>query len=586
VASLGNIGIGLTLGSGQFIGGLNRATEAVTGFTNHVHARFAGLNIGATGFAGVALGMAAGMVKLATTAVETAAHFEDLRVTFEALTGSAERGQKLLAELTDLAVRTPFQLTDLTKGAQQLLAFGFNADEARGMLERLGDVAAASPGGMGEGLQHIIIALGQIRGAGRVMGQEMRQLINSNIPAWEALANELGTDVAGAMARVRAGTVDARTGIMAILHLAESPRFAGLMEKRAQTLNGLISTMKDSITIFMRDLGEVIIQGFDLKFTTRQLTDFVNHVRASLDGLRPALMMIGALFGALRDTVVTVLKDIVSLLRNWGVTLDGGANNLAKLRAAAIDTFETVAKWINTGLNLMVRFGGGVLTYVVAPLMKAAQEILLVFAKLARALDKPDLAESLVNLAGGMWLPRARAELIGKQLMEQPLDAGADAIAEFFNRVRATGFDQVAKGFTLIADAVTSIGNAMAFTLKFRQDFGRWHFGAEFEPARWVGKALGVAQQLGAFGPAPKAPFNLDIPGMGGAKPSALAPAALFDSAEAAGIINKDWLQRQGGGAADKQVAAIDKVRAGIDQVRDINRDMLTEIRGGGFGII
>jgi tape measure domain-containing protein len=56
-------------------------------------------------------------------------------------------------------------------------------------------------------LDRVILALGQMKAKGKVQGDEMLQLTESNIAAWQYLADFLGTDVPTAMKMVTKGLV-------------------------------------------------------------------------------------------------------------------------------------------------------------------------------------------------------------------------------------------------------------------------------------------------------------------------------------------------------------------------------------------
>ena len=56
--------------------------------------------------------------------------FESWRLSFDTMLGSAEKGSKLMKEVSDFARKTPFDLPQVVEGSKQLLAMGSSADEA------------------------------------------------------------------------------------------------------------------------------------------------------------------------------------------------------------------------------------------------------------------------------------------------------------------------------------------------------------------------------------------------------------------------------------------------------------------------
>lgn len=51
-----------------------------------------------------------------------AGNLEQATVAFETMLGSADKAQKMLSDLSDFAMATPFELTGIRQNAKQLLA--------------------------------------------------------------------------------------------------------------------------------------------------------------------------------------------------------------------------------------------------------------------------------------------------------------------------------------------------------------------------------------------------------------------------------------------------------------------------------
>lgn len=197
------------------------------------------------------------IVGVGIAAIKTAGELEQNAIAFETLMGSAAAAQKHLQDLRDFAAKTPFQFTELTIASKRMQALGFDAKDVLPTLRNVGDAAAAL--GMGaEGMQRIITALGQMKAKGMVQAEEMRQLAEAGIPAWQILAKTLNTDVAGAMKAVENRTVEAATAIPAIL-AGMNEKFGGLMAKQAKTLLGQWSDLKDKITFTLTDIGTALM---------------------------------------------------------------------------------------------------------------------------------------------------------------------------------------------------------------------------------------------------------------------------------------------------------------------------------------
>ena len=193
---------------------------------------------------------------LGVVALKTAGELEQNTIAFRTMLGSAERATDHLAKLRDFAMRTPFQFTDLVLASKRLQALGFTAAEVLPTLKAVGNATAALGTGA-EGIQRITLALGQMAAKGKVQAEEMRQLAEAGIPAWQILAKTLNTDVAGAMKLVEKRAVDSATAIPAIL-AGINQRFAGLMDEQSKTLLGRWSNFKDQMTKILSDIGAAL----------------------------------------------------------------------------------------------------------------------------------------------------------------------------------------------------------------------------------------------------------------------------------------------------------------------------------------
>lgn len=207
-------------------------------------------------------------------AIKTASAAETSEIAFTTMLGSAEAAETMMGQLADFAASTPFELTGLTSATQQLLAYGFTAEDVIPMLTAVGDATAALGTGQ-TGIEAVTRALGQMQTRGKVSAEEMLQLTEAGIPAWEYLARAIGTDTAGAMAAVSEGAVDASTGIQALTKGMEED-FGGMMESQSKTVAGLMSNLADSLTQPLMELRDT--QGYE---------DFADALSEIVDAAEP-----------------------------------------------------------------------------------------------------------------------------------------------------------------------------------------------------------------------------------------------------------------------------------------------------------
>lgn len=219
-------------------------------------------------------------VKAARWASQTAANAEQVDIAFNTMLGP-ERAKKMIADLVEFAKTTPFEMAGLNKATQQMLAYGFAADDVIPMLTDVGNATAALGAGQ-QGIDAITRALGQMHGKGTAASQEMMQLTEVGIPAWEYLAKALHTDVAGAMEMVTKKAVSADVAIAAI-RAGMQGDFGGLMIKQSRTLTGVLSNLSDAATATIMKM----YQTDSYKKMTDALSKLADPIQKLVESLMP-----------------------------------------------------------------------------------------------------------------------------------------------------------------------------------------------------------------------------------------------------------------------------------------------------------
>lgn len=305
-----------------------------------------------TAFGGVANAIQGVVTKaaiLATTSsvglgafVKSAADLQQTSKSFEVLTGNVEVANKLFAQLAKYANTTPFEFPQIAKAGQILLGFGIQSDQVYKRVTMLGDIAAAT----GADFESLALVFGQVNATGRLMGQDALQLINNKIPITSILAKDLGISVQEVKKRMEEGAISTDQFNASLEKVTKEGGFAFKgTEILAQSLNGRLSTLKDTVLEFGRnligvkvdpELGLVIKPGglFD-RFST-----LVPKITKSLQDLGPKIS------GAFQwvfdngDTVKAILGGVAAAFIAAKVAAIGfaiaAAANPVTLIAAAI----------------------------------------------------------------------------------------------------------------------------------------------------------------------------------------------------------------------------------------------------------
>lgn len=187
------------------------------------------------------------MRDLVSNANQFMTYMEQSTVSFKYLIGSAEDANGFLTALQDFAVSSPLDMQGATKSARMLMTMGVEAENTVGVLRVLTDAAVVAGGDMEESIYRISLALGQMLQSGTVKAQEIRQLVNANIPIFEILQEELGL-TAKQVANIGKEGINSATAVNAILRGLQK-RFQGASKDMQKTLTGALSACKDSFYV-------------------------------------------------------------------------------------------------------------------------------------------------------------------------------------------------------------------------------------------------------------------------------------------------------------------------------------------------
>lgn len=230
--------------------GTEGAAKTTEGILGRLSSTFKQVATTAAGFAVAQVGMKAvgsalGFVK--DSAIGLNNMLQQTRIGFTTMLGSAQQADAFLRQLADFAKKTPFEFSELVTAAQRMKAYGFAAEEVIPLLTDVGNVSAGLGAGT-EGINRMTTALGQMQAKAKVSAEEMLQLTELGIPAWQMLADAMGVSVAQAQEMVSKGQV-ASDVFLRIFHSWAEANFGGMMEQQARTFSGAMSNITDSLSM-------------------------------------------------------------------------------------------------------------------------------------------------------------------------------------------------------------------------------------------------------------------------------------------------------------------------------------------------
>lgn len=247
--------------------------------------------------AGLTLGVTAPLLGIGGLAVKAAADFETLNTSLETVfQGNSEAAKQAFKDITDFTAKTPFQLEEVASGFIKLKNLGL--DPGIESLRSYGNTASA----LGKTLDQMVEAV-----ADAAVG-EFERLKEFGIKA-KSEGENVAFTFQGVTTRVGKNSQEIQQYLLDL----GNTKFAGGIEKQANTFNGQISTLKDNIKLLFADFGVIlleIIKPFvgllqDMAARFRELSPAAKKFIVILAGIAAAVGPLLALAGTILPAIGT-----------------------------------------------------------------------------------------------------------------------------------------------------------------------------------------------------------------------------------------------------------------------------------------
>lgn len=198
----------------------------------------------------VSAAAAAGFVK---EMVNIRAEIQALEVSFKTLLGSEEKAMKMMGEIRKFAANTPMQMNDLAGAAQTLLAFNYDAEKLMPTLKALGDVSM----GDSQRFKSLSLAFAQMSSAGKLMGQDLLQMINAGFNPLAVISEKTGKSISTLKDEMAKGKISADMVTQAFIDAtSEGGKFYNMLEQQSKTVGGALSNVQGALQDMFNELGE------------------------------------------------------------------------------------------------------------------------------------------------------------------------------------------------------------------------------------------------------------------------------------------------------------------------------------------
>lgn len=177
---------------------------------------------------------------------------ESLSVSYETLLGNKEKAAEMFQSIRDFAVNTPMQMKDLAKGAQTMLGFNIEAEKVMPMLKAIGDISMGNAQKFGS----LTLAFSQMSATGRLMGQDLLQMINGGFNPLSVISEQTGKSIGQLKEEMEKGKISADMITQAFIDAtSEGGKFYGMLDAQSKTMTGAISNLQGAIDDMLNDMG-------------------------------------------------------------------------------------------------------------------------------------------------------------------------------------------------------------------------------------------------------------------------------------------------------------------------------------------
>ena len=241
----------------------------------------------------------AGVLKaLGSEMIRVRGEFQSMQTAIETMVGKDMAGQ-LIPQIKELAKISPLTMSDMVGAEKMMLGFNIQAEDTIKYLKAISDIS------MGESskFNSLTLAFSQMSAAGKLMGQDLNQMINAGFNPLQIISEKTGKSIATLKDEMSKGAVSAEMVQQAFIDATSAGgKFYNMSENASKTINGQLSMMQDALDSVFNELGtkseSVIMDGIQMTTSLIQNYETVGKILAGLvvtyGTYRTAVMLVTA----------------------------------------------------------------------------------------------------------------------------------------------------------------------------------------------------------------------------------------------------------------------------------------------------
>lgn len=204
---------------------------------------------------GGALAMAKFAYDLSKEGQQVFATNEKIAASFEVFTGSAAKTRILIEDMKELSSVSGVSFSSMSEGAAAMMSYGASTEEVTAKMKQMAAISRGDP----ERFKSMALAYGQVTAAGRLMGQENLQLINSGFNPLAEISRTTGRNMTELKKDMENGLITVKMVSDAFASAtSEGGRFNGMLDKIGETTAGAQQKSHAAWDQARNDVGEVL----------------------------------------------------------------------------------------------------------------------------------------------------------------------------------------------------------------------------------------------------------------------------------------------------------------------------------------
>ncbi|MCB6720534.1 tape measure protein [Bacteroides fragilis] len=252
----------------------------------------------------------AGVLKaLGSEIIRVRGEFQAADTAIQTLLGSKEKADVLMKQVREYAKISPLEFSDVTKATQMMLGFNIEAEKVPRYLQAIGDVSMGDT----QRFSSLTLAFSQMSAAGKLMGQDLNQMINAGFNPLQQISEKTGKSIATLKEEMSKGAISAEMVQQAFIDATSAGgKFYNMSENASKTINGQLSMMQDAMDAAFNELGQksegVIMDGIQMTTSLIENYETVGKVLVGLvttyGAYRTAVML--AIMATSKHTIAEV----------------------------------------------------------------------------------------------------------------------------------------------------------------------------------------------------------------------------------------------------------------------------------------